>query len=230
MSNATLTAPEVPGQGAGVVRRKRRPSKHTPTPTRLSRAALVRRYIVLVVVLILLVAPLMLPLLGSFKGPDEQMFGPKANLVPHQWSLDAYRTLFERTNIVGYVSNSLIICFLSVASHVLLACTAGYMLSRKGWKGRGILNVVVLAAMIFPFESIMVSLYTTVNQLGLLNSLIGVWLPGMLGPFHLLLMRAAFLGVPDEMEDAATRNRRMTGIMQGVARQVSLDPNDGMEL
>jgi len=34
----------------------------------------------------------------------------------------------------------------------------------------------------------------------------------------------------DEMENAATRNRRMTGIMQGVARQVSLDPNDGMEL
>ena len=34
----------------------------------------------------------------------------------------------------------------------------------------------------------------------------------------------------DEMENTATRNRRMTGIMQGVARQVSLDPNDGMEL
>ncbi len=34
----------------------------------------------------------------------------------------------------------------------------------------------------------------------------------------------------DEMKDAATRNRRMSGIMQGVARQVSLDPNDGMEL
>ncbi|MAS14763.1 MAG: conjugal transfer protein TraG [Nitratireductor sp.] len=34
----------------------------------------------------------------------------------------------------------------------------------------------------------------------------------------------------DEMKEAATRNRRMSGIMQGVARQVSLDPNDGMEL
>ncbi|HWJ75894.1 MAG TPA: conjugal transfer protein TraG [Kaistia sp.] len=34
----------------------------------------------------------------------------------------------------------------------------------------------------------------------------------------------------DDMETAATRNRRMTGIMQGVARQVSLDPNDGMDL
>ena len=35
---------------------------------------------------------------------------------------------------------------------------------------------------------------------------------------------------PDDMEEEATRNRRMTRLMQGVARQVSLDPNDGMEL
>ncbi|MBA4788642.1 MAG: conjugal transfer protein TraG [Rhizobiales bacterium] len=34
----------------------------------------------------------------------------------------------------------------------------------------------------------------------------------------------------DEMDDVAARNRRMTGLMQGVARQVSLNPNDGMEL
>lgn len=34
----------------------------------------------------------------------------------------------------------------------------------------------------------------------------------------------------DEDEDAAARNRRMTRMLQGVARQVSLDPNDGMEL
>ncbi|GLK85932.1 hypothetical protein GCM10017653_40020 [Ancylobacter defluvii] len=34
----------------------------------------------------------------------------------------------------------------------------------------------------------------------------------------------------DDMEDFAARNRRMTGLMQGVARQVSLNPNDGMEL
>jgi type IV secretion system protein VirD4 len=32
------------------------------------------------------------------------------------------------------------------------------------------------------------------------------------------------------MDDAAPRNSRMTQIMQGVARQVSLDPGDGMEM
>ncbi len=35
---------------------------------------------------------------------------------------------------------------------------------------------------------------------------------------------------PDEVEEEATRNRRMARLMQSVARQVSLDPNDGMEL
>lgn len=35
---------------------------------------------------------------------------------------------------------------------------------------------------------------------------------------------------PDEIDEDATRNQRLTRLVQGVARQVSLDPNDGMEL
>ncbi|WP_296739761.1 conjugal transfer protein TraG [Mesorhizobium sp.] len=35
---------------------------------------------------------------------------------------------------------------------------------------------------------------------------------------------------PDEDDEDAVRNRRLSGIMQGVARQVSLDPDDGMDL
>ncbi|MDH8174192.1 hypothetical protein QIG29_27435, partial [Klebsiella pneumoniae] len=38
------------------------------------------------------------------------------------------------------------------------------------------------------------------------------------------------IGLADDAEDDATRNSRMNRLMQGVARQVSLDPGDGMEL
>ncbi|MFG1285339.1 hypothetical protein, partial [Xanthobacter autotrophicus] len=34
----------------------------------------------------------------------------------------------------------------------------------------------------------------------------------------------------EETEDDVARTSRMTSLVQGVARQVSLDPNDGMEL
>lgn len=38
------------------------------------------------------------------------------------------------------------------------------------------------------------------------------------------------IDLPDDTEDDASRNQRLTRMMRGVARQVSLDPNDGMEL
>ena len=38
------------------------------------------------------------------------------------------------------------------------------------------------------------------------------------------------IGLADEAEDDAVHNSRMNRLMQGVARQVSLDPGDGMEL
>lgn len=38
------------------------------------------------------------------------------------------------------------------------------------------------------------------------------------------------IDLPDDTEVDAARNQRLTRVMRGVARQVSLDPNDGMEL
>ncbi|MFI6858821.1 carbohydrate ABC transporter permease [Streptomyces sp. NPDC050421] len=167
------------------------------------RRGLLARYITLVVVLLFLLGPLVLPLLGAFKGEGEAMFGPEATVLPSHPNLSAFRELFAQTEIVRAIGNSLLVCGLAVASHLVLATLGGYMLSRRGWKGRRIVELIVLSALIFPFEALMVSLFAQVRDLGFYDTLAGVWLPGMLGPFHVLLMRAAFLAVPDEIEDAA---------------------------
>jgi len=121
--------------------------------------ALVARYVLLVVVAIILVGPLVLPLMAAFKAPGESVFGQGATILPQQWSLESFSVLFERTNILGAIRNSAIIAALTVASNVFLSCVGGYMLSRRGWTGRNIMYFVVLSAMIFPFESIMLSLF-----------------------------------------------------------------------
>lgn len=161
------------------------------------------QYVILVGVLILMVGPLLAPLMAAFKGAGEPLFGPQASILPSQPSLSAFQELVTKTPIVSSIANSLIVCALSVASHIVLATLGGYMLSRKGWSGRTISFLIITSALIFPFESIMVSLFAQVRDMGLYDTLLGVWLPGMLGPFHVLLMRAAFLGVPEDMEDAA---------------------------
>ncbi|QND66621.1 hypothetical protein HB777_23685 [Mesorhizobium loti] len=35
---------------------------------------------------------------------------------------------------------------------------------------------------------------------------------------------------PDDIEDEVARNRRLTRLMQGIARQASLDPGDGVDM
>ncbi|MDO4613123.1 MAG: carbohydrate ABC transporter permease [Actinomycetaceae bacterium] len=184
------------------LRRRQKAANHGGGKTLRGRR-LVVRYIVLVVVLFLLLGPLIVPLLAAFKAPGEPVFGQGATILPQQWSLAAFYDLFERTHIVGSIANSLIVCTLAVCSHTVLASLGGYMLSRRGWRGRSIAYAIVLSAMIFPFESLMLSLFNIVASVNLYGSLLGVWLPGMLGPFHVLLMRAAFMGIPDEIEDAA---------------------------
>ncbi|WP_460801946.1 carbohydrate ABC transporter permease [Microbacterium sp. GXF6406] len=169
----------------------------------LTGPALVRRYVMLVVVGLLLLGPLVLPLMAAFKAPGEPVFGQGATLLPQTWSLDAFVKLFEQTEIVRYIGNSLFVGVLTVISAVVLSTLGGYMLSRRGWRGRGVAVTMVMATMIFPFESIMLSLFSQVRDLGLYDTLWGIWLPMMLGPFHLLLMRAAFMGIPEEVEDAA---------------------------
>lgn len=161
------------------------------------------RYAVLVVVAILLVGPLVLPLMAAFKAPGESVFGQGATLLPQQWSLESFARLFERTDILGSIGNSALVALLAVTSNVILSCVGGYMLSRRGWSGRTIMYFVVLSAMIFPFESIMLSLFSMMVQANLYNTLTGVWMVAMIGPFQILMMRAAFMGIPDEIEDAA---------------------------
>jgi multiple sugar transport system permease protein len=169
----------------------------------LRHIGLVGRYLLLLAVLILMVGPLAWQLLTSLKSRGEDLFGSSASLLPHDWSLHAYSEVVTSIPIPTYVRNSLILVVLSLVSHLVFATAGGYMLSRPGWRGRKAVFLLLVIAMMFPFESIMVSLFLQVRDFGLVDSLAGVWLPGIVGSINVLVMRAAFLAVPREIEEAA---------------------------
>jgi putative chitobiose transport system permease protein len=164
---------------------------------------LVVRYLLLLFVLAITIGPLLWQFLASLKGPGEDVFGSNASLLPHHPTLRAYRQVFDQVPVATYIRNSVLVAMLSITSQLAFSTLAGYMLSKPGWKGRRAVWVLLLSSMMFPFESIMVSLFLSVRDLGLIDSLAGVWLPGFIGAINVLIMRAAFLAVPREIEDAA---------------------------
>ncbi|MEU1318385.1 carbohydrate ABC transporter permease [Streptomyces tibetensis] len=164
---------------------------------------LVLRYLLLLFALFITVGPLLWQLLSSLKGAGEDVFGSGASLFPHHPSLRAYREVFAQVPVWTYIRNSVIVALLSITSQLVFSTMAGYMLSKPGWKGRKLVWIVLLASMMFPFESIMVSLFLSIRDMGLVDNLAGVWLPGFVAAINVLIMRAAFLAVPREIEDAA---------------------------
>ncbi|MFE6970641.1 carbohydrate ABC transporter permease [Isoptericola sp. NPDC057653] len=166
------------------------------------RAVLVR-YLVLLLVLGISVGPIVWQLASSLKGPADAIFGASATFLPRDPSLDAYRTVFDQVPMLQYMRNSLIMCVLTVTSQVVFPTLAGYMLSRVAWAGRRVFYWLLILSMMFPFESIMVSLYMMVRDMGLSDSFVGVWLPGAIAAVNVLIMRATFAAVPNEVEEAA---------------------------
>lgn len=165
--------------------------------------AVVVRYVLLLLVLAISVGPLLWQLFSSLKGTQEALFGSEATFLPQDPSIAAYRTVFEQVPMTQYIRNSLIMCALTIGSQIVFPTLAGYMLSRRHWRGRSGFYSLLIISMMFPFESIMVSLYMQIREMGLDNTFVGVWLPGAIAAVNVLIMRATFAAVPDEIEDAA---------------------------
>src|SRR5699024_7095972 len=88
-------------------------------------------------------------------------------------------------------------------SQLILCAMAGYAFARMRFRGRGVLLAVVLSILMVPPQVFLIPQYQLAASLGLLDTVLGVALPGLVGAFGTFLMRQAFRSVPRELEDAA---------------------------
>ncbi|MFD4736904.1 carbohydrate ABC transporter permease [Streptomyces virginiae] len=167
---------------------------------RRHRIALAARYATLVLMLVVMLGPIVWQFLTSVRGRTENVYD---GVLPARPTLDNYVRVADSFPLLQYVGNTLTVAVLAIASNMLFAAMGGYALSRAGWKGRRIVFTVLVATLMFPFESVMISMFLTVREMGLVDTLIGVWLPGAVSVLNIMIMRAAFLAVPREVEEAA---------------------------
>ncbi len=148
--------------------------------------------------------PLASLILFSFAPPTELM---KGGFIPGQWTLDNYfHVLTDTTRGVSVPQsmwNSTVIMLLQVTGILLLDIPAAYAFARLRFPGRDLLFAVILLSMMMPGILEIISLYDLMANLGLVNTLWGVILPGLPRVIGVFILRQFFQEVPREMEDAA---------------------------
>ncbi|MEV7084895.1 carbohydrate ABC transporter permease [Streptomyces sp. NPDC093085] len=170
---------------------------------RIAPWQLVLRYALLLVMLAVMVGPFLWQLSTSLKGPTEDIYSYPPSFFPGEPTLHNYAEVARIIPVWDYALNSLKVATANVVTNCVGAALAGYALARLSYRGRKAAMLAFILAMLVPVEAIIIAQFTTMRDLGLNNTLIGVLLPGCVGAMNVLLMRNAFLSQPREVEDAA---------------------------
>jgi multiple sugar transport system permease protein len=167
-----------------------------------------RRYLVgaiCVAICTIMLLPLLASVLASVKPPAEAAQTPPT-FVPHGFTLDAYRRLWDfQSGLPTYLINSSVTALLTVAFTILLTALAGYGLARFPIPMKEPLFVLLLLALIIPYQALLTPIFLMFSDLGLTNTLVGLAIvhTAIQLPFSLYIMRNSFEAVPRELEEAA---------------------------
>jgi multiple sugar transport system permease protein len=157
-------------------------------------------------ILLALATAAMLPLLWMVSASF--MPAGEATAVPLRWlpsdpTLEHYRTLFARMDLGRQLLNSVIVASLTTVVAVVVNGAAGYAFAKLTFHGRDSLLRLMLLALVVPGQIGMLPLFLLVRQLGLVDTLAGVVVPGLASIFGILLVRQYALSIPDSILDAA---------------------------
>lgn len=122
-------------------------------------------------------------------------------LLPTGIDLTAYRSIFVGGVVTQSLLVSIFITGVGTALSLTLTAMLGWALSRKGTFGNRYLLLLVLVSLLF--NPGLIPSYLVVEQLGLLNSLWALIIPTSVSAFNVIVVRAFFVGLPNEIIDSA---------------------------
>lgn len=169
--------------------------------TPASIAAAIPVNLILLVLALLVVTPVVWLILSAFK-PEKEIISYPPTFFPQTLTLDNFGVVAGRIKIWRYVLNSVIYAGGTTALAVIVNSLAGYVYARFDFKGRNFFFLFTLATMMIPFQVIMVPSFLVVYKLGMYNTYWGLIIPRVAVATSIFMMRAAFTGLPKELEDA----------------------------
>lgn len=101
-----------------------------------------------------------------------------------------------------YINTALMI-FWRVVCAVVFSSMAGYAFAKLNFKGKNILFSLVLIQMMLPSQIFITPQYQMLAKLGLTNTIFALVFPGLVSAFGTFFLRQAYLGIPNEIAEAA---------------------------
>ncbi|MEM1577958.1 MAG: carbohydrate ABC transporter permease [Candidatus Pacearchaeota archaeon] len=155
----------------------------------------------MLIIVFICLAPFLHVVFASVSDPEKLVMHKGIILKPLGFTLEGYRLLFENPYIItGYI-NTIIYVVSATTLGILLTAIAGYVLSRKSFLLRN--QIMLFITFTILFNGGLIPFYIVVKGLGLVNTRLAMIIPSCLQAFFIIMMRSAFMQIPDSLEESA---------------------------
>lgn len=176
-------------------------------------------WIIMIGIIVVTLFPFVWVIRSSLSTNAALLANPEA-ILPPEFSVDSFKRVFglqtgedaiaaggsgQSIDFWRYLLNSVVVATLVTVGQIFFSALAAYAFSRLRWRGRDTVFAIFLGALMVPGIFTLLPNFVLIKQLGLIDTLLGIALPGMLmAPFAIFFLRQFFNNIPRELEEAAT--------------------------
>jgi len=158
-------------------------------------------HIILAATSLAAVLPFVWMTVASFKEYKE-LVSSRA-FFPRVWTLMNYQEILSRVGFPVALKNSVVVAIPVTFSVVLTSTAVGYVFAKYPLWKKEFWFTLILSTMMVPFTVVIIPLYITMKDIGLLNQLAGVIVVGLWSTFGIFMMRQSIETIPNDYIDAA---------------------------
>ncbi|MDR0396263.1 MAG: carbohydrate ABC transporter permease [Oscillospiraceae bacterium] len=158
-------------------------------------------FVFLTLVFLIVAYPLYFVIISSFSDPVVVARGG-VTFLPVGFTLDGYKAVFKEKAVLRGYANSLMYTAVGVCINLFLTIPTGYAVSRKDFFARKPIMMFYIITMFVGGG--MMPTYVVVRNLGMVNTMWALLLPGSITVYNMVVCRTFFsTNIPDELLDAA---------------------------
>ncbi|AMB98852.1 ABC transporter permease [Aerococcus urinaehominis] len=155
-----------------------------------------------IIMWLIVMFPLIYAFLMAIKPPAD-LYNPESVLFPQHPTLKNFSDVFDLAPIGLYIRNSLIVATSITIIQIITSVLSAFAFKFLHFKGSGILYALIMATMMIPGESVIISQFLMVSSWGWTDSLRVLIIPFAVSAFNIFLCRQSLESFPMEIYEAA---------------------------
>ena len=165
------------------------------------KTILIIAYVILGIFLLAIILPVLYIILASFIDPIT-LQNKGVTFDFSKWTTTAYERVLANGMIWVGFKNALIYSVLFTAISVVITLLAAYPMSRSDFRFKRFFNAIYMITMFFGGG--LIPTYLLISDLGMLNTIWAILLPGAFSVWNMIIARTYYQGIPHDLEEAAS--------------------------